>query len=753
MSSTTENCADKKSWPYELIAIGLVLTAVLVRCFPWEYIFSDGMVVLPGTDPYYHLWRAEMLVNSFPALATFDAYISFPQGAFIPWPPGFDLLVALPGLLGGGSKITAAWGAILMPLLGGLSVYLVYRLGRGVFDPLTGLLAAGFLALMSGAIGFSFVGRVDHHGLVAPVTLGMYLALLAALEASSKRRSIAWSVVCGLLVAVSVGSWIISPPLYFLPIPLSLAILRWSPEIDKVRRVAWYCLTSTFLFVLLTVLICADLQANPFTLYQPSWFTVILFGLAGVGVIPFLYPGRIFLYVWAGLAGLIAILFAVAPGTLAPLLEAVQIATGDDVSYVIAKESSKMYLQGDLFTLSHSAARYTNLFLLAPFMIGIYLWQFFKTGRFKSGRVLLAVFWPFGLILLLGQERFGEYAAPAVALVFAWSLSQGTKIFIAFYKNAASKIRARLWGALLVAGLAIAVFPLVSSLVLLARTDQVKFRRDFLAYCHDLAGQMPKLKVVDGRPQWGVLTSWNETHPLLLATRLPVVASSFATQDGLRGNRLGFRILLALDEEAAYQELSENRIRFVVVAPIITQVNAMAAMAGLTLKYMKVDTRVESEGYARHYQPLVPFAECLHTRMLVSDGTTMNVSGNKQKPLAHFRLHFESMSATSLFDLKIPQFKTFEVVAGAHLVGVAAPGELVRLRLTIKTNIGRLFTYSREVLAGADGHFSFRVPYSTTPPESAVRALGAYRIKVGSKVSMVDVTEQDVQAGREVSID
>ncbi|MBW1807135.1 MAG: hypothetical protein JRJ87_03000 [Deltaproteobacteria bacterium] len=742
----------KKLWLYELIAVGLASIAVLVRCFPWKYIFSNGTVVLPGTDPYYHLWRAEMLVNSFPALPTFDAFISFPQGAHIPWPPGFDLLVALPGLLGGGSSILATWGAVLMPLLGGLSVYLVYRLGRRAFDPVTGLLAAGFLALMSGAIGFSFVGRVDHHGLVAPVTLGMYLALLAACEASSKRKSIAWSITCGLLVAVSVGSWITSPPLYFLPIPLTLAFMRWSPEIAKLRRVAWYCLGSTIVFVLLTVLLSADLQANPFTLYQPSWFTVILFGLAALGVIPFMYPGRIFIFVWAGLAGLITILFAAVPGTLAPLLEAVQIATGDDVSYMIARESSKMYLQGGMFTLSHSAARYTNLFLLAPFMIGIYLWQLIKAKKFKSGQVLVAVFWPFGLILLLGQERFGEYSAPAVALIFAWALTEGLRIFVSFYKNAASKIRARLWGALLVAGLAFALFPLVSSLVLLARTDQVKFRRDFLGYCRKLSEQIPRPKVIDGRPQWGVLTSWNETHPVLLTARLPVVASSFATKDALRGNRVGFRILLAIDEEAAYQELADNRIRYVVVAPIITQVNAMAAMAGTAKNYMKINTTVEAGGYTRHFQPLVPFAECLHTRMLVSDGTTMDVSGNKQKPLAHFRLHFESTSATSLFDMKIPQFKTFEVVAGARLVGQAGPGELVRLRLTVKTNIGRLFTYRREVVAGADGRYSITVPYSTAKRNSAVRTLGAYRIKIGSGVSLVEVTEQDVIAGREVSV-
>jgi len=739
-------------WRWELAALAIALGGVAVRCIPWRYIFSTGRVVLPGMDPYYHLRRAGMLVDSFPVFLTFDPFISFPSGAHIPWPPGFDLLVALPGLLGGGKGVLAGWGAILMPLLGGLSVYLTYRLARRVFDPATGLVAAGFMALMYGAVSFSFVGRVDHHGLVAPVVLGMYLALLAALRSRTKSGAVKWSLLCGLLTAFSVGSWIISPPLYFLPIPVVLFILGWTSNDLNVRRVAWYCLGSSFMLVSATVLLLPDLESRLFTLYQPSLFTLSFYGFAAVFVIAFFYSRRICLSIWALMIGLIVLLAAIVPEFRSLLHEAIGVATGRDPSYLIARESSRIFFEDQLFSLGHTAALYTNLFLLAPVLVLVFLWCQVRVRHKHPGRVLLAVFFPFGLILLLFQERFGEYAAPAVAILFAWSLVAGARMYWSFFRMATARARAVIWGVLLGTAVLAALVPLVTSLVYSARTDLVVYQRVLMEFGEELAVNTPPVMDHNGRPSYGILTSWNETHPLLYSAGRPVMTSSFGTLEALRGNRAGFRLLLTDDEETAYRELAEKRIRFVVVTQIFSQVTAMSVMAEMPQPLMQVETSVHGEGYARHYRQLPAFEECLHTRMLISDGTIMKVGEQEHKALAHFRLYLESSSTIGLYGLRIPLIKAFEVVKGGRLAGKAPAGELIRLRLSVLTNTGRKFTYARRTEAKSDGHFEFIVPYPTEPWDSPTRTVGPYRIRVADRVYHVGVSDEDVRMGRTVLV-
>ena len=103
------------------------------------------------------------------------------------------------------------------------------------------------LAVMPGAIQFSLLGRIDHHGLVAPVALGTFLAFLAATRATSPERLAAAAALCGALAAAAVGSWIVTPPLYFLPIPASvlwLAALRAGASVRGAAASVWLWVPS-----------------------------------------------------------------------------------------------------------------------------------------------------------------------------------------------------------------------------------------------------------------------------------------------------------------------------------------------------------------------------------------------------------------------------------------------------------------------------------------------------------------------------
>jgi len=741
-----------RTWGWEVAALVVAVVAVAARCLNWHHVFSPEGVVLPAADPYYHLWRARMLVDAFPGLPKYDHFISFPVGAHIPWPPGFDMLLALPALLTGDKSLVAPWGAVLMPLLGGLGTYLLYRLGKLVFDRLTGLVAALFFALTVGSITYSYVGRVDHHGFVAPVILAMFLWLVRALDARSGRSALGFGLACAAMAAVSVASWIVTPPIYFLPVVVTVAAVRLWGQGSLRNRAGIVVLLASLLLVTVVVLAVGSLDDLPFTLYQPSWFTVLLFGLAVVAVVPPLVSWRLAAIVWAAAAAGLLVLALVTPQVFAPLGEALRVAGGKDVSYSIATESNPLFFFGGTFLPGGPVFRYTNLLLLAPMCLLVYLWFWWRRHRAVSGRILLAWLFPYALVLMLVQNRFGEFSAPFLSLLFAWALVAGLRTFGRFYRRAPSRLRATVWLVLLLAGLAAALLPIPRALISLARSDPVELQRKAYGFTRELRAVLPE-PVRQGRPAYGLLTSWNLSHLVLARTGAAVMVSSFATAEALRQNRQGFAILLDHDEERAWRRLVKNRIRYLVIDPIVSQVDDMSAMAGLPRQYMAVTTTPRDDGFKVSYQPLQPFSQALHTRLEMADGSLMAMGGGESVPLTHFRLVLESQQWTVMFQHPFAVFKAFEVVTGARLQGQAEPGQLARLRLTVRTNRGRALLYENRTNADASGRFGFVVPYPTEDYGAPCRAQGPYRIKVGQRVYHVEVAEKDVQQGRTIVVE
>ncbi len=692
-----------------------------------------------------------MLVESFPALPTFDSFISFPQGAHIPWPVGFDLLVALPGLLGLPYPSLGGWGALLMPLLGGLSVYLTYRLVRAIFDPASGLVASVFMAFMGGVIGYTMLGRVDHHGLVAPVTIGMFLAMLASIRAGTPRKTLAWGGLCGLLTAFSVGSWIITPPLYFLPVPMTILAVLWSGGAENARRAAWSCLVSAAVLVLAAVLTMADVQAKPFSLYQPSWFTVILFALVPIFVLPFFYrrmaPAGI-----AAVGLLLAAAVVFLPEFYSPLRQAFEIAGGADFTYLMADESQNLFFRDETFLLRDAVAGYTYLLLLVPFMLVAYLYRTIRARDFSAASWLGLSFSFLAIVLLMLQRRFGEFAAPALSLLFGWSITSGARFFVGFFRNAPSRARAVVWAVLLVIGLGAAISPLAVQLIQSVGRDPVRYNRELLVFGRELKKHTPPPEGPGGELAYGMICGWSEAHPLLYETKRPVMVSSFGTPEAKESNRRAFDLVLSADEETAYRGMTDSRIRYVVTSNYLPSIYAMARIAGRTERFITSETVDTGEGYKFNILPLRPLAESVFMRMFLCDGSGLVKLGYAHKPLSHYRLLLESSFNTFLGEMIFPMFKAFEVVPGARLAGVAESGERIRLKLPLVTNTGRRFMYRSETTAGPDGRFEFVVPYPTESIDSGVSPLGPYLVKVGDEIFEASVTEEDLRAGQVVNL-
>ncbi|MBN2494067.1 MAG: hypothetical protein JXR96_05715 [Deltaproteobacteria bacterium] len=736
-----------RRWAWELSALAVSLLGACLRCLPWRFVFSDSGVILPGVDPYYHLWRASRLLEQLPSIPTFDPYLSYPAAASIPWPPGFDLLLALPSLVAGQEQISLVWAALLMPLLGGLSVYLTYRLGSQVFDRPTGLVAAVLMACMHGAISFSFLGRADHHGLVAPVSLLLFSAFLASLDADSIRRTWLWGVVCGLLAAASVGSWIVTPPLYFIPIP---AVLLWSSlrgHGAAIRQATFAVLIPAASLVVLVVAATGDLQGNPWSLFGNSWFVVLPYGLSlivcGLGV-------------WRPMTALGLAVAITLVGMCLPadglLGQAFRVALGDEKVFSLIGESESLFLYTGWFTLRRPASLYSYLILLMPFILVIMTWRAHRQSRIEpvTGLMWAVVFGWLSFTLLSIQQRFGEFAAPALALVFGWSMVAGLRFFWKRLSDGPARSKGLM--VVLVLALLAALSPLATSLLELAPVDPVSYQRSLLKFGEELSRNTPEPCEVEGRPDYGVVSGWKDSNPLLWSARRPVATTVFTTPEGLAGNRAVFRILLSEDEEASYRSMSSSKLSYIIVSPIEDDINSMADIAGLNTAFVRVEDRLISGRRMRIVKPLSPFHRCVHTRALLFDGSRSTVDGVPVSALRRFRLHLESREHIEYFGSAISQFKAFEIVKGALLVGRALPGQQVRLRLGIETNIGRRFTYETETRTEGDGEFRLRIPYSTGPTSRPCRSIGLVRLKIGDRVRKLAVGEEAVIKGLSIPV-
>jgi dolichyl-diphosphooligosaccharide--protein glycosyltransferase len=729
--------AESTGWRWECFAWLVTLAGLVVRLWPARAILGPGGPYLPGTDPHYHLWRAERLAEAFPALPSFDPWLNFPAGLDIPWPPGFDGLLALPGILLGRPDWIAPWAVVLPALLGAAAVYLTYRLGARAADRPTGLLAAALLAGMNGAVGYAHAGNADHHALVAPCVLGVFLWLERGERVPSRAGRLGCGLAAGSLAAFGLASWVITPALYLLPLPAALAWLwlRGSPRPPGAAlRVG---LATACLLGLGLVLATPGLARRPFALYQPSFLLLVELGL--LGLLGWLAWRRPRLRVWLPFAGLSALLSLAAVVLLdGPLAEALRIAAGHDPTYGLVEESDPLLRPSGVWSLGRVVFLFSPLYLAWPLLA----WAWARAARPSFAAALTLAWAVMGCGLMLLQERFGEFAAPALALLLAWG-------GLAALRAAGRRGPALAGGVALVLGLA--VWPALGALRTLHPEELMGDAPAQVEVGRALARVSPEPRGTSGAPTYGVLTGWSDAYPILRAAGRPVIVSNFAKPDALVGIRAAFEILLEADEARAVQRMRALGLRYAVVSPLHHQMDDMAAVAGVEAEFLQRESWTEGESIHTRFEPREPFFRALHTRLYLGDGGEREALGGRLEGLAHFRLVAESTARAARLGEPQPVLKAFELVAGARLRAAACPGEAWTFELELVSPIGRAFAYRRSGRAGPDGRLEIVLPYPTAGPPGPV-LVRAVVLVAGARRWEPAVVERQVREGETLEL-
>jgi len=171
-----------------------ILLAFALRVIPaYPAVFTSHGVSFEEADAWFHMRTVHNLMAHFPRRSEFDPYAAFPGGETISTGPFWDYAIGTMAWLAGAASPTGRTvdltGAWLPALLGALFPALVFILTRRLFDTVTALFAAFWVAIVPGTfLWVSHLGMADHHAAESFTSLLTLLALCAAAESRGSQR-------------------------------------------------------------------------------------------------------------------------------------------------------------------------------------------------------------------------------------------------------------------------------------------------------------------------------------------------------------------------------------------------------------------------------------------------------------------------------------------------------------------------------------------------------------------------------------
>jgi len=746
-----------------VLAVGAVgLLAVGARSLAPERVFTEDGLRLRGNDAYYHLLRVQRTLEDG-RVPVRDPWLSYPDGALIPWPPLFDGAVAgIARVFGGGpqnpSRVesVAAWTPVVIGLL---SVLALAAAGALILGPWEGVLAALFLALLPGHVLFTRLGRLDQHGVEAMIMTGMAGAFVwIGRRRGAGKPARAGEVLLAALMGLAFLTW--QGSVLHLAVLMGALALLWivHPEEGAAREVSRSVAGAALgaAGILAVGIVVTD--------HPSSLLTVSLAGLNGFHVAAVLMaaafgwalpaapgpgdwggPGR---FAQAALtAGVVLVAgLLLVPGLGAALLHGIEALGASSAWYGNIREFDPLLMAGfdPLSVEASRALRWTGLALPVAPVAAVVLAR--RGGRFfvpsrTGGRPARAflLFWGLSfLALALMRQRFLIYATAPLALWLAALAVEAAR--------ALARRTRRGWMPPTAAAsfAAVVLVPCVSWYA--GQLGSGGEDPDRQALMEALAWLRHRPAPLPDRP--AVFAEWDYGHLVQYEAGKPVLVSPFGTDLGEAAMR-DFADAFTTDDPERLEAILERRsVGFLILTEPVTEAvfSQDFAPAGTPeLVQLTLDWRAGAS-----VRVLDPFWATAAARLYYRDG--MVPAGFEGEALGRYRLVWESTAAvgtsagTAAQARDLPAFKVFERVPGAvlRLEGLP-PGSRASALVELTTADRASRSWRTTVLADWEGVAVLRVPYATGRNGSLLA--GAYTVAAGGGVLRVAVGEGEVLGG------
>lgn len=257
---------DLKNRRTQLI-IGLVavfcIFALWLRLLPMLSMgYTDILMMVASDDPLYNLRQIEQILANFPNYAWYDPMSLFPTGMPVPWGPLFPTIIAFICLITGATTRTEiiSTGLLIPPIMGIMTVAVMYYVGKNCGDWKTGIIASFFTAVVSGQFFYrSFYGYLDHH--IAEVLFSTIFCLLymtAVLSEkdikidlknfNSYKKTVLLSVLTG--IAYLLGLFVMPTMILFAMIVGIFTVLQFFIDLTRGKSSEYLLVINTVIFII-----------------------------------------------------------------------------------------------------------------------------------------------------------------------------------------------------------------------------------------------------------------------------------------------------------------------------------------------------------------------------------------------------------------------------------------------------------------------------------------------------------------------
>lgn len=723
-----------RSLPLAGVLALLFLLALVLRGLLLYVVFPpDGSVVLWPADGSYHARKAFFSFVHFPAVLWFDSYLNYPDGSPVPWPPGYDWLLAAVARLFGTSQgvfeRVVAWAS---PVLGALTVIPVYAVGRKLGGRGLGLAAAAIFAVLPASVLRSTVGNPDHHAAVGLLEMLLLLLSLELVSVETSRRRLA---ICGAAWAAAWVAMLLTWQGSLFYVVLVHGLVGIAGVLGGRRPLLHVQATvalATAAAVTPVVAASTPILGGPFSTITLSWVHVA--ALVGVALVA---EGVVVLEGWrpapgpgaralraALLAGGLLLAVLAIPAVREALEPAARLFSKQDEWNDRVIEGRSLFEMGGDFFVSPSQSYGLFVYLLPLVLVSV--WARARERRVREPALVFAA-WATSLgFLAVHFIRFQPDFAPLAAVAFAVSAWQVHGWLARRWppRRRLAAVACVLTGALLFAPVAPLYATGTSRSLARLRGLEVdasdnaglqaldRFARSLRTVTPETEGFLDP----DGRPEYGILVRPTLGHAVKWLGRRPVPADPFGPH--LHETRLGRvrAFFETRDEEEAVAIARSLGARYVLTAAFYDALDP---------------TRVVGRLHAGDGRPL-PSRGPLQSFRLVAEGPEVDTGPGPVPGGAVYKL--------------------FEVVPGAVLDVRAGSDTRVSAELRLRTPLGRSVRWTARTRTGDDGAAELRVPYPTTPGVAPVGAEGPLLVHIGDGAQRVDVSEADVREGRRIRV-
>jgi len=759
---------------------GIVIIGLFARTYHYRQAFPDGRLSPYGVDPFYHMRRVVLTIESFPTVRpVYDYYIAYPKGGVCIWPPLFDLSIAgISKLLGFGNPgigLIEHVAAFFPAFVGAGIIVLAFLLARRLFDLKTAYVTAALVAVIPANISVSMLGRVDHH--VWDIFLSGAFLLLAMSAVSERSGRRLHALYAGLVLVAAFLSW--HGTAFFVLVYLlffSLEMIRSHIARRDCRPLAESVLISLApaLLILLPYSSRSPWMDNGMPYLGLSRFHA-MFMLAAVAFVCYAWAVEkscrarerrrsvMVLLLLALPIGVLFLIGAIMPkwlGTLRALY--IYVGRTDPWLSTIAECQPAFFRLGE-FDASFVEVSLTYAAYVFPAAFLFVLWQTLRSSDRRRERILFLVWTVSATALALAKRRFfGEFAlVMCIALAYAGVQTISTVNSALSRRGVSPKgravFRAVVCGAcVLLAWPGLSYFFPVSKKLYDAAPRFMTIFPDYKEAVLWLKKNTPPTsyyKEPEKMPEYGILAEWLCGEWIQCLGERPATANCMGTHLGRREPfEDSARFHFVEDEDEANGILSRLCVRYVMTAYFAKNLPNFSRIAGVDLQQYAVERRTP-EG--RLVFSLTPrYYRTMGSRLHERDGTAFRTpDGSGVMPLRHYRLIYEGSRDRQIetgFDL--PSLKIFEFVKGAKLTGTAPANSQVIASVQVITNRGRRFRYVTGTTASARNKFDMVVPYSTQGCPFATKAVTSYTVACPSGAAQVEVPEKSVLEGGEILV-